>query len=160
MPIFAVGKSYGGRMASMAAAEGGIDPAGLVYLGYPLHPPGKPDKPRIEHLPERRFCVRRHIGPAEAVDNTRRAMYQHMISHELVGGPSALRHVEDEHRTEPLHSLDVLIGATCSFEGDDAALWVPAHGPVRLSDDRGARVVGGGPDRSAGHGDHARRLAA
>ena len=51
VPLFAAGKSYGGRMASMAAAEGAIDPAGLVYLGYPLHPPGRPDRPRVEHLP-------------------------------------------------------------------------------------------------------------
>ena len=51
VPTFAVGKSYGGRMASMAAAEGAITPAGLVYLGYPLHPPGAPDKPRVAHLP-------------------------------------------------------------------------------------------------------------
>lgn len=51
LPVFAAGKSYGGRMASMAAAEGRIDPAGLVYLGYPLHPPGRPDAPRVEHLP-------------------------------------------------------------------------------------------------------------
>lgn len=50
-PAFAAGKSYGGRMASMAAAEGAIDPAGLVYLGYPLHPPGRPDQPRVDHLP-------------------------------------------------------------------------------------------------------------
>jgi predicted alpha/beta-hydrolase family hydrolase len=49
---FAAGKSYGGRMASMAAAEGVIAPAGLVYLGYPLHPPGSPDKTRTAHLPE------------------------------------------------------------------------------------------------------------
>ena len=47
----AAGKSYGGRMASIAAAEGLIAPAALVYLGYPLHPPGRPDKPRSEHLP-------------------------------------------------------------------------------------------------------------
>lgn len=48
--VWACGKSYGGRMASMAAAEGlAVD--GLVYLGYPLHPPGKPEKPRAEHLP-------------------------------------------------------------------------------------------------------------
>ncbi|WP_243393092.1 alpha/beta hydrolase family protein [Microbacterium testaceum] len=47
----AVGKSYGGRMASVAAAEGAIAPARLVYLGYPLHPPGRPDKPRSAHLP-------------------------------------------------------------------------------------------------------------
>ena len=51
VPIVAAGKSYGGRMASMAAAEGAIDPDALVYLGYPLHPPGKPESPRIAHLP-------------------------------------------------------------------------------------------------------------
>lgn len=48
--VWATGKSYGGRMASMAVADGlAVD--GLAYLGYPLHAPGKPDKPRIEHLP-------------------------------------------------------------------------------------------------------------
>lgn len=47
----AAGKSYGGRMASMAAADGTIAPAALVYLGYPLHPPGRPEKPRAAHLP-------------------------------------------------------------------------------------------------------------
>lgn len=48
--VWAVGKSYGGRMASMAVAQGlAVD--GLAYLGYPLHPPGRPDKPRVEHLP-------------------------------------------------------------------------------------------------------------
>jgi len=48
-PVWAAGKSFGGRMASMAAAEG-MDVAGLVYLGYPLHAPGKPEKLRDEHL--------------------------------------------------------------------------------------------------------------
>ena len=49
-PLWAAGKSYGGRMSSMAAAEGlAVD--GLVYLGYPLHAPGRPEKPRAEHLP-------------------------------------------------------------------------------------------------------------
>jgi predicted alpha/beta-hydrolase family hydrolase len=48
-PLWAVGKSFGGRMASMAVAEG-MPAAGLVYLGYPLHPPGKPEKIRDEHL--------------------------------------------------------------------------------------------------------------
>lgn len=49
-PVWAAGKSFGGRMASMAVAEG-MPAAGLVYLGYPLHPPGKPDRLRTEHLP-------------------------------------------------------------------------------------------------------------
>ena len=47
--LWAAGKSFGGRMASMAVADG-MEAAGLVYLGYPLHPPGKPDKVRDEHL--------------------------------------------------------------------------------------------------------------
>jgi predicted alpha/beta-hydrolase family hydrolase len=47
----AAGKSYGGRMASVATAEGALSPRALVYLGYPLHPPGRPEKLRAEHLP-------------------------------------------------------------------------------------------------------------
>jgi hypothetical protein len=48
-PVFGGGKSYGGRMASMAAAEG-VPAAGLVFLGYPLHAPGKSDQVRDQHL--------------------------------------------------------------------------------------------------------------
>jgi hypothetical protein len=42
------GKLMGGRVASMIADE--IGAAGLVCLGYPFHPPGKPEKLRTEHL--------------------------------------------------------------------------------------------------------------
>ena len=45
------GKSYGGRVASLAVA-GGFKAAGLLFYGYPLHPPGKPDRLRIEHWPD------------------------------------------------------------------------------------------------------------
>jgi predicted alpha/beta-hydrolase family hydrolase len=45
------GRSYGGRMCSMAVAEG-LPAAGLVLLSYPLHPPGKPDNLRVEHFPQ------------------------------------------------------------------------------------------------------------
>jgi predicted alpha/beta-hydrolase family hydrolase len=44
------GRSMGGRMCSMAVADG-LPAAGLVLISYPLHPPGKPEKLRIEHLP-------------------------------------------------------------------------------------------------------------
>jgi uncharacterized protein len=44
------GKSMGGRIASQVAAAGGADLASLVFLGYPLHPPGRPDRLRGEHL--------------------------------------------------------------------------------------------------------------
>ena len=42
------GKSLGGRIASMIADEAGV--RGLVCLGYPFHPPGKPEKTRTAHL--------------------------------------------------------------------------------------------------------------
>jgi len=44
------GKSMGGRIASQVAAVAPDNIAGLVFLGYPLHPPGRPDKMRDEHL--------------------------------------------------------------------------------------------------------------
>jgi uncharacterized protein len=44
------GKSMGGRIASQVAAIDGENISGLVFLGYPLHPPGRPDKLRAEHL--------------------------------------------------------------------------------------------------------------
>jgi predicted alpha/beta-hydrolase family hydrolase len=45
------GKSMGGRIASQVAEAEGERVAGLVFLGYPLHPPGRLDKLRDEHLP-------------------------------------------------------------------------------------------------------------
>jgi hypothetical protein len=45
------GKSMGGRIASQVAAADGSGIAGLVLLGYPLHPPGQPEKLRTKHLP-------------------------------------------------------------------------------------------------------------
>lgn len=42
------GKSMGGRMASLLAAEDGAH--GLICLGYPFHPPGKPERTRVDHL--------------------------------------------------------------------------------------------------------------
>lgn len=51
LPVFAGGKSMGGRIASQAVASLGLAVAGLVFLGYPLHPPGRPDRRRDAHLP-------------------------------------------------------------------------------------------------------------
>jgi len=67
------GKSMGGRIASMLADE--VRPRGLICLGYPFHPPGKPDRLRVEHL--------RELGtPALIVQGTRDALG----SQEEVGG--------------------------------------------------------------------------
>jgi predicted alpha/beta-hydrolase family hydrolase len=53
------GHSYGGRVASLAAAEPGSPYRGLVLFSYPLHPPGSPDRTdaRIAHWPEIRCPV-------------------------------------------------------------------------------------------------------
>ena len=52
--IAAGGRSFGGRMCSMAAAEG-LEVAALVLVSYPLHPPGRPERLRTEHFPELRL---------------------------------------------------------------------------------------------------------
>jgi len=61
LPLFIGGKSLGGRIASHVAAARDVGDAsisawwdrlrGLVFLGYPLHPPGKPQQVRVSHLP-------------------------------------------------------------------------------------------------------------
>ena len=50
--IFIGGKSMGGRIATHIAAQGVDGVSGVVLLGYPLHPPGQPEKRRDAHLPQ------------------------------------------------------------------------------------------------------------
>jgi predicted alpha/beta-hydrolase family hydrolase len=51
--LFIGGKSMGGRIATHVAADGpGEPPRGIVLLGYPLHPPGRPQDRRDAHLPD------------------------------------------------------------------------------------------------------------
>jgi predicted alpha/beta-hydrolase family hydrolase len=51
LPLFASGKSMGGRMTSLAAAEGVLGGVrGLIFFGFPLHPPKQPSIKRAEHL--------------------------------------------------------------------------------------------------------------
>jgi predicted alpha/beta-hydrolase family hydrolase len=50
-PIIAGGHSYGGRMASMVVADQAVAVDVLTLFSYPVHPPGKPERARTEHLP-------------------------------------------------------------------------------------------------------------
>lgn len=52
--LFVGGKSMGGRMATHLAAEPELALHGVVALGYPLHPPGKPEQRRTGHFPRMR----------------------------------------------------------------------------------------------------------
>ncbi len=71
------GRSMGGRMTTMVAADvDGVGPvarlAGLVLICYPLHPPGKPDELRVDHLAVDLRAVPVHLGDERSVRVARR----------------------------------------------------------------------------------------
>ena len=69
------GRSYGGRVASLAAADSGNDFAGLLLFAYPLHRPGFPDQLRTEHWPRIRcpvLVVQGESDPFGSPDELRR----------------------------------------------------------------------------------------
>jgi uncharacterized protein len=91
------GKSMGGRIASQVAAinPDGID--GLVFLGYPLHPPGKPDKLRAEHLPEIKapmlFCqgARDAFGTSEEIRGIIKKLHLPAMLYVVEGGDHSFK---------------------------------------------------------------------
>lgn len=97
----------GGRAATHLAADDNDAPAfdisGIVLLGYPLHPPGRPDKPRDAHLP-----------------NVRRPMMFVQGSRDTFGTPSELKPVLGS--LSPLPTLHTVHGGDHSFKvaGRDA----------------------------------------
>ena len=91
------GKSMGGRIASQVAAAGIGDLAGLVFLGYPLHPPGRLDHLRAKHL----TAIK---APMLFVQGSRDAF----------GTPDELRPIIT--RLEPPADLYVLEGGDHSFK--------------------------------------------
>jgi predicted alpha/beta-hydrolase family hydrolase len=117
--LFIGGKSMGGRAATHAAAEssvraereGGSGPAirGLVLLGYPLHPPGRPDQPRDAHLPDVKL-------PMLFVQGSR----------DTFGTPSELAPILE--RLSPRPTLHTVEGGDHSFKlsGKDSAKRQPA----------------------------------
>lgn len=98
------GKSLGGRMASHVAAAGLEGLAGLVFLGYPLHPPGQPQRLRAAHLARIR-------EPMLFVQGSRDAF----------GTPEELA---------PLLAPLGPAVRVCVVEGGDHSFAVPKRGPV------------------------------
>jgi predicted alpha/beta-hydrolase family hydrolase len=87
--LFLGGKSMGGRMALMAVAQG-LPCDGLIFLGYPLHPPKQPDKIRTEHWPAI-HC------PTLFLEGTRDTLCNLELLKSLLpqlAGPSALKIIE------------------------------------------------------------------
>lgn len=76
-PIFLGGQSYGGRQATLLAADEPDPVAGLLLFSYPLHPPGKPDRLRTEHFPRLRVSavfVQGTVDPFGSADELRSAI--------------------------------------------------------------------------------------
>lgn len=95
------GRSMGGRMCSMAVAEG-LPAAGLVLISYPLHPPGKPDKLRTEHLPLIEVpCLflsgdRDPFGTPEEMEAATATIPGPVTHHWIPGGRHDLARADDE----------------------------------------------------------------
>lgn len=94
------GRSFGGRMSSLAVADG-LEAAALVLVSYPLHPPGKPDQLRTAHFGKIRIpCLfvsgRRDAfaSPEELVRET--ATVEGKITLVFVEGDHSLRRSERE----------------------------------------------------------------
>jgi uncharacterized protein len=108
--LFIGGKSMGGRAAThVAAGSPAIDIQGLVLLGYPLHPPGRPDQLRDAHLPD-----------------VKRPMLFVQGSRDTFGTPSELSPILE--RLSPRPTLHVVEGGDHSFKisGKDSAKRQPA----------------------------------
>jgi hypothetical protein len=90
------GKSMGGRIASQVAAQGAAGIDGLVFLGYPLHPPGKPQQRRDAHLPrivEPMLFVQGARDAFGTADEIRQLLtsLQHATLHEVPGGDHSFK---------------------------------------------------------------------
>lgn len=84
--IFLGGHSYGGRQTSMVLAEDPHLASGLLLTSYPLHPPGKPEQLRVEHLPSLRapaLFVHGSTDPFGSIEELQAAL-------RLIAAPTAL----------------------------------------------------------------------
>lgn len=102
-PVVAGGHSYGGRQTSMAVADEGVSVDVLTLFSYPLHPPGKPDRPRTEHLSRIDVPTVFTHGTADpfgTLDELRAAA-------QLVNGPSELVEITGARHDLGSKTLDV-----------------------------------------------------
>ena len=86
------GRSMGGRMCSMAVAEG-LEVAALVLVSYPLHPPGRPDKLRTAHFPDLHVPCLFVSGRRDAFGAPDELRHEA----EAIPGPVTLEFVDGDH---------------------------------------------------------------
>jgi predicted alpha/beta-hydrolase family hydrolase len=117
------GKSMGGRIASRVAAGGIGDLVGLLFLGYPLHPPGRPDRLRAAHLREVK-------APMLFVQGSRDAFGTPAELHPIIQqiGPSADLYVVEggDHSFKVLKRVGILQQEAHRAIQDRVAAWLRA----------------------------------
>jgi hypothetical protein len=95
-PVWVSGKSMGGRIGSMAVAEG-MPAAGLMFLGYPLHPPGKPERIRDAHLDDVRVPMlfiqgtRDPFAKWDLLEGVVKRLADRAVLHGIEGGDHSFR---------------------------------------------------------------------
>jgi len=120
LPLFIGGKSMGGRIASHVAAQGGGGALkGLIFFGYPLHPPGRPEQRRDAHLPDIQapmLFIQGGKDPFGGGDEIRALLPRlpRAVLHEIAGGDHSFR-VPGGKARQPQAMLEVL---------DTAAAWM------------------------------------
>jgi hypothetical protein len=100
------GQSYGGRQASILAAEEPAVAEGLLLLSYPLHPPGKPGQLRTAHFPElrtRALFVQGTKDPFGTIEEVRAAL-------DLIPAPTMLMEVEGAGHDLARGKFDAVVG--------------------------------------------------
>ena len=112
LPVFASGKSFGGRMSSQyLATQSAADVEGLVFMGFPLHPSGKPSIDRADHL--------KSVGvPMLFLQGTR----DELASYELI---------EEVCASLPLANLVTIEGANHAFKAGKQEIMPVLSGKIR-----------------------------
>jgi predicted alpha/beta-hydrolase family hydrolase len=107
VPVFAGGKSMGGRMTSLAAADRDLDEVrGLVFFGFPLHAAGKPSTERGDHLVDVTVPMlflqgtRDSLAKLELLDPIVNALGKQVTLHRIEGGDHGFRVPRSAGRSE------------------------------------------------------------
>jgi predicted alpha/beta-hydrolase family hydrolase len=117
LPLVAGGKSYGGRMTSQAQAAAPLPGvAGLVFLGFPLHPAGKPSIERAQHLAAIKIPMlfvqgtRDELADVSLIESTVGALGNHATLHWVADGDHSFR-VPARSGADPQRVLDGVFDA-------------------------------------------------
>lgn len=123
-PWVAGGKSFGGRVASLAVADG-MEASGLLFYGYPLHPPGRPEKLRVDHWPSVMVpCLflqgtRDSFCDLDLLDANLRKLPRRASVHVVDGGDHSLRIAKKASEDGRVHHATEVVGGL----GDVVSTW-------------------------------------